>query len=74
MTGRKRERFSEEDWEMINAYAHGYGYGVSGLRLNNLWQPDEEGAVFEKMGHLDGLTFFEEWGPLEGELLEWEDD
>jgi hypothetical protein len=72
MTGKKKPRFSEEDWELIQAYGHGYGYGVSDLELEHLWSPEEEGYHYEIQGWKDGVDFLGSHGELEGDLIDWD--
>ena len=61
----KKPRFNSKDWEMINAYGYGWGYGVSGLKLHPLWGDDEEGHQYEVQGWLDGVEHYCCCDPLE---------
>jgi hypothetical protein len=70
----KKPRFSKDDWELIEAYAHGYAYGCANLVLKNLWQKDEAGYAYEYQGWCDGLNFIGACGALEGEEYDWEQD
>ena len=71
----KRPRFNRVDWEMISAYANGYGYGVSGLELHSLWSAEEEGHRYEYRGWLDGVQYLCDCGSLEdsSEPINWDE-
>ena len=60
-----KQRFNRKDWEMINAYGYGWGYGVSGLELYPLWSDDEEGHKYELIGWRDGVEHYCCCPPLE---------
>ena len=68
----KKPRFNLQDWEMINAYGHGWGYGVNGLEVEYLWSEGEEGRVYENRGWNDGLTHFEMCGAPDGNAYDFE--
>jgi hypothetical protein len=69
----KNPRFNTKDWEMINAYAHGWAHGVSGLEMHHLWSYGEEGFKYEGMGWNDGLIHLQCCGSLDetAEPIDW---
>jgi len=71
----KRPRFNRVDWEMISAYANGYGYGVNGLEIYHLWSPEEEGYQYENQGWQDGVQYLCSCEPLDekSEPINWDE-
>jgi hypothetical protein len=63
-------KFSKQTIDLMGAYASGYSYGRAGLELNQLWDEEEEGHMWEVLGHSYGIEDLKMFGKLEGKVYD----
>ena len=66
-------KHSQQFWELMNAYGHGYFYGRSGYELDSLWAPDEDAYKYVVQGFMDGHAEFCDW-PDKDEFIDYRFD